>query len=192
MPDMIEHLDRILAHLRRLDRPSADLLQRALTPAEIEALAAELPFSLTEEVERLYQWRNGTKAEPGDTLDDLHFFPGFYFLSLEEAIESYAEKEDAEQWHKGWFPLFANGAGDFYVVPCKRKKVASTEVIGFLHGEPEQIAEYESLETMTETLEACFREGVFYVDEDETLEMDDDRHAEIAHRYNPRIEEWQS
>jgi cell wall assembly regulator SMI1 len=192
MPDMIAKLDLILAHLRRLGRPSADLLQPPLTLAQIERLATRLPFALTTEVETLYQWHNGTRAQTGDDLDDLHFFPGFYFLSLEEALETYVEREDADQWRKGWLPIFANGAGDFYVVPCKRKKVSSTPIIGFLHGEPDQIAEYESLEAMIQTLEACFREGVFYVDDDDTLEMDDDRHAELAQRYNPTLEAWRS
>src|SRR5262245_20942895 len=192
MPDMIANLDRIVAHLRRLERRAPDLLQPPLSLKEIQSTESKLPFSLTEELATIYQWRNGTKAESGELLEFLYFFPGFYFLSLEEAVRNYEETEDAPQWKKGWFPLFANGAGDFYVVPCKKKKTSASEIIGFLHGEPEQTAEYESLDAMIQTIEACFRQGAFFVDDDDTMEIDDDKHQEIAHRYNPTIPEWQS
>src|SRR6202011_2909454 len=107
-----------------------------------------LPFSLTRELESIYQWRNGTKAVEGDLLEDLYFFPGFYFLSIEEAVQTYYEREGSPQWRKAWFPLFADGAGDFYIVPCAKKKLNASRVIGFLHGEPEQKAEYESVTAM--------------------------------------------
>jgi hypothetical protein len=192
MPDMTSNLDRIVAHLRRLERRAPDLLQPPLSLRQIQLAESKLPFSLTGELETIYQWRNGTKADAGELLEFLYFFPGFYFLSLEEAIEKYEESEDAPQWKKGWFPLFANGAGDFYIVPCKKKKIASSEIIGFLHGEPEQTAEYESLDTMIQTIEACFRQGAFFVDDDDTMEIDDDKHQIIAHKFNPTIPEWQS
>lgn len=192
MADMVALLDRTVAHLQRLRRRAPDLLQPPLSLDAIRAQAKVLPFALTGEVESIYQWRNGTKAEAGTLLEFLYFFPGFYFLSLEEAIERYQELEDAPQWQKGWFPLFENGGGDYYVVPCKKKRAATSEIIGFLHGEPEQAAEYESLEAMVQTIEACFREGAFFVDDDDTLDTDYDQHEEIARQFNPTIPEWQN
>jgi hypothetical protein len=111
---------------------------------------------------------------------------------MDEAVQTLEEREDSEQWREGWFPVFANGAGDFYVVPCQEKKIDAAEVIGFLHGEPEQTAEYESLTAMTYAIEACFREKAFYLDEHDTMEIDDEKQREIARRFNPTIREWQS
>lgn len=44
---------------------------------------------------------------------------------------------------------------------------------------------------MIKTLEACFAEGAFFLDDRGVLDMDDEHHREIAHRFNPGIEEWQ-
>jgi cell wall assembly regulator SMI1 len=189
---MITDLDRIVASLAQLGRRFPALLLPGLSKREIESWEAKLPFSLTRELDSLYQWRNGTRAYEGDLLGDLYFFPGFYLLSLEEAVQTYKEREDAPQWRKGWFPLFADGAGDFYLIRCTRKKTDSSGVIGFIHGEPEQILEYESLPSMIRTLADCYAEGAFFLDEDGYLDMDDEEHRRIAHKHNPGVSEWQS
>lgn len=192
MPDMISDLDRIVEHHRRLGRRVPELLQDGLSQSDLEPWESALPFALTREVERIYEWRNGTKAEQDDLLETLYFFPGFYLLSIEEAVQTYREREVSPQWREGWFPLFADGGGDFYIVPCGAKKTDASEIIGFIHGEPEQVVEYESLTAMIATLESCFAEGAFFVDDDDSLEIDDEKHREIAHTINPGISEWQN
>lgn len=185
-------MDRVLAYLHRLGRRSAHLLQPPLSDAELQSWQSRFPFEFTRELEAIYSWRNGTKADPGTLLDDLHMFPGFFFLSMEDAHRTYLERKDGPQWQEEWFPLFSNDAGDFYLVPCCKQKVQGTEVIGFVHGEPEQVPEYESVAAMAATLDAAFAEGVFFIDQDDTLEMDDDKYKLIARRFNPGIREWQS
>ena len=192
MSDMTAALDRIVAHLRRLERGSPDRLQRGLSNRELASWEAKLPFALTRELEVIYQWRNGTRADPGDLLESLYMFPGFYFLSIEEAVETYQQEQVNPEWLDGWFPVFANGGGDFYIVPCRPEKVADTVVIGWIHSEPDKIAEYESLTAMVETLDACFREGAFYLNDEDMMDIDDDKHREIANMFNPTIPEWQS
>lgn len=193
-PDDITNLmDRVVEHLRRLGRSVPDLLQRPLANDELQMWAARFPFPLTRELEVIYTWRNGTMASEDDFLEDIYLFPGFYLLSIEEAHLTFLERKDAPQWREGWFPLFADGAGDFYVVPCGGQKTDSSVVIGFLHGEPEQIVEYESIAAMVATLEAAFAEKAFYVDQnDGSMEIDDEKYSQIASRFNPRITEWRS
>lgn len=192
-PDDIPQLmDGVVAHLQRLGRSVPSLLQTPLSGAELQVWAAKFPFTLTREIEVIYSWRNGTRALEDDLLESLYLFPGFYLLSIEEAYQTYLERKDAPQWRKGWFPLFADGAGDFYILPCGRKKADSSVVIGLLHGEPEQIAEYESLTAMAATLEAAFARGAFYIDQDDSMEVDDDMYGRIAHKFNPGIPEWRS
>lgn len=189
---MNDILDRIVVQLQRRSRPVAGLLLPGLTRPEIDHLTAPLPFLLPEELKTVYEWRNGTQADAGDILGDLHFFPGFYLLSLNEAIECFNERRYAPQWRIGWFPIFADGAGDFYLVRCLDKPVESAEVIGFIHGEPEQSVEYESIRAMMETIAECYETSAFFVDHDGYLEMDDDQHCLIAQKYNPGVKEWQS
>jgi hypothetical protein len=189
IPDL---LDAIVAHLLLLGRRSPALLQPPLTPVELRRWEARFPFAFTSEIEAAYSWRNGTKADEGDLLDNLHFFPGFYFLSMQEAHQTYLERRDAPQWQEGWFPLFADGGGDFYLVSCRKRKLNRSPIIGFINGEPEQVEEYESAAAMLATLEAAFAESAFFIDKDDTLEIDDDMYAQIAARFNPGISEWQS
>lgn len=189
---MIEELDRIVQFLTRLGRATPALLQPGLSSVDIRAWEARLPFLLPLELEQLYRWRNGTRVNEGDQLDTVYFFPGFYLLSLEEAVEIFMERRDAPQWREGWFPVFADGGGDFYPALCSDEKKETAEIIGFIHGEPQQPVEYESLTAMIKTIDACYAEGAFFVSEDNTLEIDDDLHREIAHRFNPEIPEWQS
>jgi len=189
---LFDSLDAIVAHLRDLGRRVPDLLQAGLAEQEVRRWQAGLPFAFTRELAAIYQWRNGTRALPGDILDELNFFPGYYFMSIDEAVRTFRERESAPQWRKGWFPLFADGAGDFYIVPCSKRTIDSSPVIGFLHGEPLQVPEYESITAMTRTLEAAFSEGAFYLDADDTLEINDERYQLIANRFNPGIPEWQS
>jgi len=189
---MIAALDRIAINLAQSNRAVAQKLQPGLTPGEIAARAATLPFALTNEIQALYQWRNGTLVVEGDLLGQVYFFPGFYLLSLDEAVQTYAERKGSRQWRPYWFPVFADGGGDFYVVPCAPKRREAAEVIGFIHGEPEQAVEYESLASMMQTLDACYAQRAFFVDDDGELEVDDNKHQKIAHQFNPQVEEWQS
>ena len=88
MPDMTAALDRIVQHLRRLGRGAPDRLQRGLSNGELASWEAETPIRAHTRIGVIYQWRNGTRADPGDLLESLYAVPGFYFLSIEEAIET--------------------------------------------------------------------------------------------------------
>ncbi len=189
---LIRAHDEVVSHLARMGRTVVWLLQPGLTDIAIAQVEPTLPFRLTEELRVLYRWRDGTKTKEGDVLSDLWFFPGFYLPSLEDARRSFEERRLAAQWRKGWFPFFENGAGDFYVAPCRRKATDEAPVIGFIHGEPDQAVEYLSVTTMIETLAACYAQGAFFLSPDGRLDMDDDAHQQIARQHNPGVTEWES
>jgi len=189
---LFKALDRILAHLTRLKHPVVSMLQPPLTAAEVAAVEATLPFKLTEEVRAMYRWRNGITVSRKDILARQWFFPGYYFPSLQHARERFEHRRNAPQWHRGWYPLFEDGAGDFYIVPCKKKQQDSAPLIGFIHGEPEQPVEYLSVISMMETVAECYDKRAFFVNAQGDLDIDDDAHALIARRHNPGVAEWQN
>ena len=189
---LVKALDACAAHLARLGCPAASLLQSGLAAAEVARVEAKLPFQLTGELRAVYRWRNGTPVKEGVILGSLWFFPGFYLPPLEDARRSFEARKLAPQWRKGWYPLFENGAGDFYIVPCKKKATDRAPVIGFIHGEPEQSVEYLNVTAMIETLAECYAQGAFFVNADGLLDIDDDAHARIARLHNPGVTEWQS
>jgi hypothetical protein len=184
-------LDDIVAELRRLGREEVvGRLQPPLDESIVVGRLHEVEVEPTREVVDLFGWRNGTHASTGMLLDDLHFFPGFYFLSLAEAVISYRRFRDDERWDRSWFPLFANGGGDFYAAVCRPGELTSP-IVGFLLGQPEHPVEYETLTAMVNTLLAAFREGVFFV-EGGALEVDDARYAMLARRHNPNVALWRA
>lgn len=102
-----------------LERLGRHVLLGALRP-ELDANRTQLLLRGCDlpgsgQVESLYSWRDGTEIAGMRTLDDIHLFPGFYLLSLEDAVDNYRAFVSDQRWTRGWLPIFANGGGDFYV-----------------------------------------------------------------------------
>lgn len=183
--DLREALSRIEAGLAQLGR---GVLLRALRPGlgaeEVgrQLTGAGLPNDSA--VASLYGWRNGSETE-GVTLDDIQMFPGFYLLSLEDAVTNYRAFDADQRWSPGWLPIFANGGGDFYLVDLGDESPGM--VRHFRIEEAEHPIEFRSLPDMMTTLAAGFDRGVFYVDPHGSLEMDDVRFAALAKEVNPSV-----
>ncbi|WP_137939569.1 SMI1/KNR4 family protein [Chitinivorax sp. B] len=192
MSDMREKLIEIYNTLALWGRPVVNLLQPGMEKNAAKSLVADTGLVLTDDIYELYEWRNGTKVVPGTILDDLHFFPGFYFLSLEDALTSYQAFKDDDRWDKCWLPLFANGGGDFYVADLSLPANGASPVRGFMIGEINHPIEYESVGSMIKTLALCYRNGAYYLDADgRYLEANDNEHALIAKVNNPSVLLWQ-
>ncbi|WP_345046057.1 SMI1/KNR4 family protein [Arthrobacter methylotrophus] len=140
------------------------------------------------QVESLFGWRNGTNTQSVTSLDDIHVFPGFYFLSIEDATANYRAFRNDDRWSHGWLPLFANGGGDFYVVDLASDCPGS--VRHFRIDEDEHPLEFESIAAMATTMAAAFERGTFFVDSDGYLEMDDIAFAALAAELNPLVPWW--
>jgi cell wall assembly regulator SMI1 len=181
-------MDAIVRHLNRLGRPVVARLAPPATREQITKAESALGFDLSTELRALYACRNGTASKPKDLLEHLWFFPGYYLLSLDEAVDHARQMRRSRQWKKDWFPVFASGAGDYYAVSCRRG--ATSGVVGFLHGEPDQPVEFLSLAAMFATLARAFEKGAFYV-ERKQFEMDDDEFSAIAISLNPGVSYWE-
>ena len=188
MRSIEQHVDGILQHLTRMEMPVVHLMQDGLPRNEIQDRLGREGFMLPVEAQRIYACKNGTRVQEGDLLDELHFFPGFYLMSLEDAIASYKAFQVDDRWDQSWYPIFANGGGDFYAIVCSQEETDSGPVLGFIIGEHQQDIEYESLTTMLETIEACYDQGVFYLSDKGHLDADDLAQAQIAKRCNPSID----
>jgi hypothetical protein len=88
---MQRFLDSILAHHERLGRNVLlERLQPGLSPENIKGQLSSTGVSSSNELLDFYGWRNGTRVPPGTPLDEVQFFPGFYLLALEDAIDNLA------------------------------------------------------------------------------------------------------
>lgn len=182
-------LARIETGLRRLGRHTLVQSLQAGLPAEaVRASVGSVGLASPPELEFLYGWRDGTSTVGGVTLDDVHIFPGFYLLSIEDAIANYRAFETDSRWRSGWLPLFANGGGDFYILDLS--STAASPIRHFRIEESEAPVEFDSLGAMVTTLAAAFERGVFFVDPSGYLEMDDLVFGELAARLNRDVGWW--
>lgn len=187
--DLSSTLATIEAALHRLDR---QVLLRALQDGlPAEAMRSSLDaagLAGSGELESLYGWRNGTSTAGVAAVDDIHFFPGFYLLSLEDALANYRAFASDPRWSAGWLPLFANGGGDFYVLDLSSP--TGSPVRHFRIEESEHPIEFGSLGALLTTLAAAFDRGIFFVDLSGYLEMDDLVFGGLAAELNPDIDWW--
>jgi hypothetical protein len=192
MNKVSDFLNVILGFLREWHIPVCDRLNDGLSDKEIERSFEQAGLKPTKELVELYQWRNGTPVEEGTMLDDVQIIPGYHFLSLKDAIKSYLAMKDDDRWSSSWFPVFANGGGDFYAVDLSQSNGEYAPIVGFILNETEQEVEYQSLTTMLLTFSECCEKGIVFKTEAGYLEMDDDQQAGIAMKNNPEVEFWRS
>ena len=159
MSELDTAVEEIFANLRRLGRWVAARRGGALSSNLIKEQLTALGLNPPEDLVHLYTLGNGTRSNSGDKLDDIWLFPGYYWLSLEDARLTYATFRDDPRWNPGWFPIFASGGGDFYAVICDG---TDSGVVGCLLGEEDQLVEYSSVTAMFSVLAKCFTEGAFF------------------------------
>jgi hypothetical protein len=186
MSKIHETLDRILDHLQQLKRPVVSRLQQGLSRKQIIKNASNVKLRLPDSAIDLLGWRNGTDLSAGKTLGELSFFPGYYLMSVEEAVSDYASLSRNTLWDKSWFPLFCSGGGDFYAIVCNQDHATDGAIVDYFRDDFDHEIEYVSLTAMLATIEACYQSGAFYTDTDGYLSVNDAQRRSIAAIMNQR------
>jgi len=174
----------IFSHLSGLDRPIAakrrDGIDEKVVLEKLLLRGLQCPSDFLE----AYRSCDGTETNEGDTLDEIQFFPGYYWISLDEALTTYDTLVSDERWNAGWLPIFANGGGDFYSIICDAQSQDFGGVAGFILGESDHLVEFKNLTTLLETIEQSFSEGAFFVS-DGCLEANYAKMRMIAKQVQP-------
>lgn len=168
---IVERLEEVTRRLSDLGRPIADQLLPGASAPELDAAGA-LPM----EVRDWFGWRNGVAELPGQTQGDVSLIPGYWPVSLAEAINMKGPYEGDPVLGNSWIPLLASGGGDIYAAVWAGDSVPT--VAGVLLGEPTEI-EFPDIETMLELFLACFDQGAYFVGEGGFLVANPDRYEEI-------------
>ncbi len=119
-------------------------------------------------------------------MGDIALFPGFYLLNPVDAARDYQSISSDPRWALSWWPVFANGGGDFYAIDFAR----SGAVRHFRIDEEDQPIEFGSINAMLATLASAYVEGAIYVNENGYLAFNDEHFALIAARLNPDVPWW--
>lgn len=187
---ILQYANEIHDWLVKNDRPVVPLLQKGLSSDEIDSITKNLPIKIPEELKKLYAWHNGTSKANGYILGDVDFFPGFHFIPLEDAIAYYQTFIKDLRWQSAWFPFFANGGGDFFVVQCQEHPTEQAPVIGFMIGTDDHEVEYHSIEKMLQTFSECYKRGVYFLNEDGYIESKPYKEVAISNVINPGLSRW--
>lgn len=177
-------IDRTFSHLRRCGFSIGDRRRPGLSASSIAEALRESGLQAPNDLIDLYKCCDGTSTFEGDVLREIQFFPGYYWMSLNDALDVYRSISESGDWERSWLPIFANGGGDFYAVICDDMSPYFGEVVGFILGEPDQIVEFKSVLCMIETLEHAFAEGVFFILEGQ-LKADYAKMRSLARRVQP-------
>ena len=189
--DIEEALDRIISWFKSQDMPLIELLEPGLSTASIKAQSNSLPIQLPEDLIRIYLWRNGTTLSQEHNLNSHYFQPGYYLLSLKNAMHYYQIYRAGANWDPFWFPILASGGGDFYVVVCGSDVRENGQILNFIRGENDTPRIYLNIKTMIFTIAECYDSGAYFLDEFGFLKINYKLEAEIAQELNPGVEEWQ-
>jgi len=189
MDDLTSSLADVEQGLRSLQRHVLlERLQPGLTAERSRSLLGQAGLPTSGQVEALYGWRDGTQTAGVGELGDIHFFPGFCLLSMEDAVADYRSFVLDRRWMPGGLPVFANGGGDFYVTDLSGPTPGV--VRHFRIEESEHPIEFLTIRDMLVTIAAGFERGVFFLDGSGYLEMDDLAYAALAAELNPRVSWW--
>ncbi len=115
---------------------------------------------------------DGVDQYPGQTQNDAALVPGYEPLSVDQSVAIQREQMSEPLLRPTFFPLIGAGGGDFYAVSYDPETQRSS-VVSVVIGEETRIA-YRSVDQMVETLVQCYREGIFFVDDDGVLQADDE------------------
>ena len=190
MNTLTSFLNSLVSQLQKWGLNTPEYLQPGIDASKVQDMLATVNLTPTDELLELFSWHNGVTEKGGVALKDIQFIPGFYLLSIEEAVAHLNANKGDARWAPNWFPILANSGGDFYAVVLTDESKVSSPVVNYTMGYPEVDIEYSSIESMMETFVECANAGITFVNEGR-LDMDDAKQAVVAKRLNPSVELWQ-
>lgn len=192
-----EYAEKILQHQQQMGHTAANMLKQGLREGHIRDLAKLYDLDFPDALVELYQWRNGLNFKMSSNeilpMGKLAFFPGYCFLSIEDAVNTYNRfKLQNEDWDKDWFPIFWNSGGCLFAINCNRESPDAGKLIeyGSVYFDTDIL--YHSLEDMLFTMSENYRVGGFFIDAETGLSSDDEIFCMLAKDLNPHVPYWQN
>ena len=180
---VFEQVDALTARLRRLNRPSADMLQPGIAPFDVED-AVMVAGPPPEDLVSMYGRHDGVDLPVGRTLGDGHVIPGHYWMPIAEALAHYKGFAGLpDLWPASWFPILTDGGGGYLAVICDMDSTDYSCVVEYLPGEDEHEIVFDSVSMMLATAIRCFDEGAYRV-KGGFLDEDYDQSGQIADLLN--------
>lgn len=191
----------IQEHIKRLNYPLFNFLQKPASSNDFVEWEAKLQFELNDELKELYGLVNGTKNDNKTPSGLLGLIPIHVLLSFEDAFEYYKNTIDYTDIFTHWdteikpgkklFPFLEDGAGNCFWVDLNMK----TENYGKIfwtntYGEsPDYL--YGSLGNFFHIISESFENGIMFLDEEGYLDCDYEAFDDLSAEYNSDLDYWQ-
>jgi hypothetical protein len=188
MNAMASDLEAIEKGLRQLGRATTvDALLPGLPVSKVRLALEDSGFRSSTPLETWFGWHNGTAES---TIGVLQIFPGFYPLSLEEALHTSKTFRGLPGWISTWLPLLGDGGGFFYVED--QSGPGTSPIRCYRYDQVDHPIEYNSLESMSASIAEGYREGAFFEHPLGYLATKTGIFDAIAARLNPGVAWWDS
>jgi cell wall assembly regulator SMI1 len=161
-------------------------MRAGLDPSLVAHAMGALDLDVSPDVQELFAWHDGTDTAVDARLGQLWLWPGFSMPSLAEDVANYQAFRADRRWRPEWFPLFADGGGDFYVWDAAE----GGAVRHFRLEYSEHPVEFGSLTSLVETLAVAYESRIIDIGADGWLEQDDEAFDAVAARVNPGVAWW--
>jgi hypothetical protein len=166
------YLKKLSDRFISLKLPVVHYWKTGLSEKEIEDKLSSINLIPSKEFIEMYTWKNGSDTSKGARIGELYFLPGYYFLSIEDALLHNEGLVDVPKWNKKWFPVFTNGGGSYLSVILDAKNNKSP-VVEFVKDEEKPSITYSSLTSMMRLInEAIDRKIIFKNKNTGYLDMD--------------------
>src|SRR3954452_20046320 len=103
-PNIEALVDRIFDHLKQRDALIATRRRAGLDRAYVDEAVRSVGLKAPADLLDLYSYCDGTATSEKDVLGRIQIFPGFYWMSLEDALSSYRGVSRSEKWNSAWLP----------------------------------------------------------------------------------------
>ncbi|MEA5595266.1 hypothetical protein [Rivularia sp. UHCC 0363] len=157
----------------------ANSLPSGLTAEEINDVAKSLPFSLSKEIQELYEWGNGSPGIFG-TLN--YSDEGLGFMSLEKAIANTLDCEHITEWlNLPCFYMFPEFERWIHFAVCDEEETSPILVVT---DDPCTRFAYASITSMVLTTVECYEKEIIVLGKYGGIKFNDSLTSNILYRYS--------
>ena len=180
-------LGGIYDQLKSVGHPVCGRMQSGVDSDCFDKYESEIEWLLSSELKFAYTIYNGTHSVAGDNLNKIRIFPGYRWLPLEDAVQTYRFLVQLADWDFRWFPIFASDSGDYYFQLLSKEQKSQMPMGDYLRGEEEHPLSFVCLTAFFETFLRTFEIGGISCEEDFFLDMDYDLQEKIRIKINKAL-----
>lgn len=189
--------EQLLFEIQKLELPVISILNEGLSLEKLLTFSTNSGYKLPENVVELYLWRNGTSLNKKKSYIDMEFFPYYYFMSFDNAINVRASLIKQQKIFKNFlnsktpfkenfFPIFNSLDTTFILVDCEKGN--DSPLFEYITETSSLRICYDNIEAFLETLIECYKRRIYFKDKKNHLTVDLNREIDVIRTINKYVQ----